>query len=262
MVDRTFRLLGRCLIDLYVVSATAVTNRRHRAKFYFSTAHNHFQPTIKTYLFSRFLPNSSNSPSSRMPNQQVQATTRKVRLNSTQIVKFKSNSISTGKYTFVTFIPKFLYEQFRKYANIFFLCIGLLQQIPGISPTGRWITIGPFGVILTITAIKEIYEDFKRHREDQKINESKSEVLKGTTWKSVSWKDVLVGDIVRVKSEKSFPADLILLASSDGESQCYIETANLDGETNLKIRSAHIGTKQLKEAQELADLQGQWLIVL
>jgi len=215
-----------------------------------------------TELKTRFLPNSSNSPSNTMPNQQVQATTRKVRLNSTQIVKFKSNSISTGKYTFVTFIPKFLYEQFRKYANIFFLCIGLLQQIPGISPTGRWITIGPFGVILTITAIKEIYEDFKRHREDQKINESKSEVLKGTTWKSVSWKDVLVGDIVRVKSEKSFPADLILLASSDGESQCYIETANLDGETNLKIRSAHIGTKQLKEAQELADLQGQWLIVL
>jgi phospholipid-transporting ATPase len=195
-----------------------------------------------------------------MPNQQVRAATRKVRLNSTQIAKFKNNSISTGKYTILTFIPKFLYEQFRKYANIFFLCIGLLQQIPGISPTGRWITIGPFGVILTITAIKEIYEDFKRHREDQKINDSKSEVLRGTNWVPVTWKDVLVGDIVRVKSEKSFPADLILLVSSDSESQCYIETANLDGETNLKIRTAHNGTKEHKDPQRLASLKGYNLL--
>ena len=113
-----------------------------------------------------------------MPNQQVRAATRKIRLNSTQIAKFKNNSISTGKYSIVTFIPKFLYEQFRKYANIFFLCIGLLQQIPGISPTGRWITIGPFGVILTITAIKEIYEDFKRHKADRVINDRKVQVLR------------------------------------------------------------------------------------
>jgi phospholipid-transporting ATPase len=182
--------------------------------------------------------------------------TRIIRINSAQSQKFKNNSISTGKYTFLTFLPKFLYEQFRKYANIFFLTIGLLQQIPGISPTGRWITIGPLGVILTITAIKEIVEDFKRHREDRKINDSKVEVLNGTKWNSVSWKDVCVGDIVLVKSEKSFPADLILLSSSDKESQCYIETANLDGETNLKIRTALTGTKLLKDAATLASLRG------
>ena len=76
---------------------------------------------------------------------------------------------------------------------------------------------------------------------------------------SVTWKDVLVGDIVRVKSEKSFPADLILLVSSDSESQCYIETANLDGETNLKIRTAHNGTKENKDPQSLASLQGSYL---
>ena len=63
--------------------------------------------------------------------------TRTIFINRTQVEKFKNNSISTGKYTVLTFIPKFLFEQFRKYANIFFLTIGLLQQIPGISPTGR-----------------------------------------------------------------------------------------------------------------------------
>ena len=48
-----------------------------------------------------------------------------------------SNSISTTKYSFITFIPKYLYEQFRKYWNIYFLMIGMMQQIPDVSPTGR-----------------------------------------------------------------------------------------------------------------------------
>ena len=118
-------------------------------------------------------------------------------------------------------------------------------------------TIVPLLVILTITAIKEIVEDFNRHREDRKINDSKVDVLKDRTWTAISWKDVCVGDIVKIKSEKSFPADLILLSSSDAECQCYIETANLDGETNLKIRTAHVGTKHLKDVNGLALLEGK-----
>jgi len=38
-----------------------------------------------------------------------------------------SNSISTSKYSLVTFLPKFLFEQFRKYSNIFFLFIVVFQ---------------------------------------------------------------------------------------------------------------------------------------
>ena len=62
-----------------------------------------------------------------------------------------------------------MYEQFRRYANIFFLCIGLLQQIPNVSPTGRFVTIVPFTIILILTAMKEIVEDIKRHRADDKV---------------------------------------------------------------------------------------------
>jgi hypothetical protein len=61
---------------------------------------------------------------------------------------YASNKISTTKYSLITFLPKFLFEQFRRYANIFFLSIGLLQQIPDVSPTGRFVTIVPFAIIL------------------------------------------------------------------------------------------------------------------
>jgi phospholipid-transporting ATPase len=55
-------------------------------------------------------------------------TKRIITINSgPQPAKFISNRISTSKYSFLTFLPKFLFEQFRKYSNIFFLCIVIFQ---------------------------------------------------------------------------------------------------------------------------------------
>ncbi len=44
-----------------------------------------------------------------------------------QATKSITNLISTSKYSILSFLPKFLFEQFRKYSNIFFLCIAVLQ---------------------------------------------------------------------------------------------------------------------------------------
>jgi P-type E1-E2 ATPase len=52
------------------------------------------------------------------------------------------------------------------------------------------------------------------------------------------WKDIKVGDIIEVNNEEFLPADLVILRTSDPKGSCYIETKNLDGETNLKIKSA------------------------
>lgn len=171
--------------------------------------------------------------------------------------KYVDNHISTSKYNIITFVPKFLYEQFSKYANLFFLFTAVLQQIPGISPTSRYTTIVPLCIVLLVSAIKEYIEDYRRKQSDAQLNNSKAQVLKGSTFTETKWINVAVGDIVRVESESPFPADLVLLASSEPEGLCYIETANLDGETNLKIKQAIPETADFVSPAELARLGGR-----
>jgi len=58
------------------------------------------------------------------------------------------------------------------------------------------------------------------------------------------WKNVQVGDFVRIYNEDQIPADIVILSTSDPDGACYVETKNLDGETNLKVRQAlHSGRK-------------------
>jgi len=171
--------------------------------------------------------------------------------------RYVDNHVSTAKYNVATFLPKFLFEQFSKYANLFFLFTAALQQIPNISPTNRYTTIGPLIIVLLVSAGKELIEDFKRKNSDKSLNHSKARVLRGSSFENVRWVNVKVGDILRVESEESFPADLVLLATSEPEGLCYIETANLDGETNLKIKQAIPETANLVSSGELSRLSGR-----
>ncbi|KAH8653557.1 hypothetical protein BX600DRAFT_386430 [Xylariales sp. PMI_506] len=173
------------------------------------------------------------------------------------INKYVDNHISTAKYNIATFLPKFLFEQFSKFANIFFLFTAALQQIPNLSPTNRYTTIGPLIVVLLVSAVKEWVEDYRRKQADSALNNSTAKVLRGTSFEATKWLNVAVGDIIRVESEESFPADLVLLASSEPEGLCYIETANLDGETNLKIKQAIPETSTIVSPAELSRLGGR-----
>lgn len=171
--------------------------------------------------------------------------------------KYVDNHVSTAKYNFATFVPKFLYEQFSKYANLFFLFTACLQQIPNISPTNKYTTIGPLIVVLLVSAGKEAVEDLKRKNQDKDLNRSKARILVGSNFDDTKWINVRVGDIVRVESEEPFPADLVLMASSEPEGLCYIETANLDGETNLKIKQAIPETAGMVSPGDLSRLSGR-----
>lgn len=162
---------------------------------------------------------------------------RTVEINESQHKRYPSNSIITTKYNFITFLPLFLLNQFSSYSNLFFLLISILQQLPGVSPMGRYTTILPLSIILTISGIKELYEDIIRRQEDNKINARKVEHWTKSGWTMVQWKQVKVGEILRVKNNFEFPADLVMVCSSDESTGiAYVETVNLDGENNLKVR--------------------------
>ncbi|XP_012505325.1 PREDICTED: phospholipid-transporting ATPase IB-like [Propithecus coquereli] len=170
---------------------------------------------------------------------------------------FCRNSISTTKYSLLSFLPRFLCLQFTKPANAFFLVIAILEQIPDVSPTGKYTTLLPLMIILIISGIKEIVEDYKRHMADKIVNEKNIIVLRQNSWRVITWKEVNVGDIVKALNREFLPADLVLISSSEPQSMCYIATSNLDGETNLKIRQALPETAEMKTEKQLLKLAGR-----
>ncbi|XP_051774360.1 probable phospholipid-transporting ATPase IA isoform X4 [Ctenopharyngodon idella] len=186
-----------------------------------------------------------------------QEDSRLIFINQPQFTKFCNNRVSTAKYNFLTFLPRFLYSQFRRAANSFFLFIALLQQIPDVSPTGRWTTLVPLLFILVVAAVKEVIEDLKRHKADNVVNKKETQVLRNGAWEIVHWEKVVVGDIVKVNGKDFVPADAILLSSSEPQGMCYIETSNLDGETNLKIRQGLQITAEIKDIDSLMRLSGR-----
>jgi magnesium-transporting ATPase (P-type) len=75
---------------------------------------------------------------------------------------FPSNFIRTTKYTLLTFVPKNLFEQFRRVSNFYFLIVVIIQLVPSISPLIPITSILPLVFVLVVTAIKEALEDFVR----------------------------------------------------------------------------------------------------
>lgn len=92
---------------------------------------------------------------------------------------FPTNQNVTSKYTILTFLPRNLFEQFRRVANIYFLGIAILQFFPKFSTISPGLVILPLLAVLAITALKDGYEDYKRHQSDHKVNHSITHVLGG-----------------------------------------------------------------------------------
>ncbi|RUS12530.1 hypothetical protein BC937DRAFT_87642, partial [Endogone sp. FLAS-F59071] len=166
---------------------------------------------------------------------------------------YPANGITTARYTFYDFLPKQLYAQFSKVANTYFLFVAAIQMVPGWSPTGQYTTIFPLALFMAIAMAHEGYDDLRRHRADKTENNKVAQVLRvyhgggaengadgvrASVWQKVKWSEVRMGDFVRVDQNEWIPADLLLLYSSGEEGTCYVETAALDGETNLKQRQA------------------------
>ncbi|KAK5287918.1 drs2 neo1 protein [Exophiala xenobiotica] len=150
---------------------------------------------------------------------------------------YVSNLICSCRYTPLNFVPRQLMAQFGKLANFYFLCVSILQMIPGLSTTA-------------ISMAKEGYDDIRRHRLDKEENERTTKVLSlnnlsqedgcqsgSVGWQKKIWRQVRVGDVVLLERNSAVPADLVLLHADEPTGTAYVETKSLDGETNLKAKT-------------------------
>ncbi|CAK9196595.1 unnamed protein product [Sphagnum troendelagicum] len=148
------------------------------------------------------------------------------------------NRVHTSKYSLLTFLPRNLFEQFHRFAYIYFLVIVILNQIPALAVFGRTASLFPLVFVLVLTAIKDGYEDWGRHRSDRVENMRTSLVLQEGHYKPKKWDCIQVGEMVKLLANESVPCDMVLLGTSDPSGVAYVETLNLDGESNLKSRYA------------------------
>jgi len=141
----------------------------------------------------------------------------------------------------------------------------IIQCIPQISPLNPLSGILPLAFVLIISMIREGIEDYRRYTDDKAANSQPVRVLRNSQpsaseleekkrkalkqkpgfnlnfpqcFDIVQAQDLRVGQVVLIYEEEIFPADLILLGTSDKDNRAYIETAALDGEKNLKKREA------------------------
>ncbi|KAK9363736.1 hypothetical protein V1504DRAFT_466127 [Lipomyces starkeyi] len=299
--------------------------------------------------------------------------------NGQPLTQFPRNKTRSAKYTPLSFLPKNLFLQFHNVANIYFLFIVILGIFPIFGASNPGLDAVPIIVIVTVTAIKDAIEDYRRTLLDLELNNSPTQILanwqnpnvsednvslwrkfkKASTRVSIRflrflkrnlggsknrremdakdrrrreaeaadddhfsdtdigrtmtlttvqseytdhrisesfqmheirrshdvapglenpfdsdmatipeyrrpsidltygnvmdysrdipgtarfkrsfWKNVRVGDFVRIRNDDEIPADVAILSTSDSDGACYVETKNLDGETNLKVRQA------------------------
>ncbi|CAJ1353705.1 unnamed protein product [Effrenium voratum] len=164
--------------------------------------------------------------------------------------KRRNNSIHTNKYTWYNFIPKNLWEQFSQLGNLYFLLVAVGQLFPSISNTkGKPATLVPLSGVILMQAVKDLFEDWQRVQSDQKENAREAMAVDLSLQESaVNWGRLTPGTVLKIRNQELFPADCLLLGSCNDDGHCFVETANLDGETNLKKKVAALSAAEFQEA--------------
>jgi phospholipid-translocating ATPase len=212
----------------------------------------------------------------------LDATRKKPLIDERTDKPYVANWIRSTRYTAYTFLPRQLIAQFSKLANFYFLCVSILQMIPRLSTTGMYTTIVPLMFFVSISMLKEGYDDYRRHRLDKEENAREASVYhayKSSTeeenqrgndtaislgplhWTTVKWTSLRVGDIIKLRRDEAVPADIVLLYAEGENHIAYVETMALDGETNLKSKITTTSlTKACATESQLAECRAQFVV--
>ena len=168
----------------------------------------------------------------------------------------RTNAVVSSKYTVLTFLPVNLFEQFHNVANLYFLLVGVLQAIKSISTTNGIPTMyEPLAFIVFISSLRAAKEDYDKHASDAKRNGYLFDSLRPEGWVQCRSGDVRVGDLVRIAEGDMVPADCLLVTSSHAKGHCFIDKANLNGETRLEVMNSMPTTRHITQADALLATQ-------
>jgi len=193
---------------------------------------------------------------------------------------FAHNAVRNTKYRWWSLVPKSLWNQFRRLANVYFLVMSVAMMVGNYTeaydaPIEGINTLLTLLLTMIVTMCIEARDDCERAKKDREINTTETVRLHagmdllgmdaahppGKLWRMTDfrsadsdsgaiaeWKDIVVGDVVVVFKDGVFPADMLLLASAAPDGSCFVETKSIDGETNLKKR---------RPTSQIATLPGQ-----
>ena len=162
---------------------------------------------------------------------------------------YPNNKVVNSKYTVFTFLPLILWAHLKRFMNLYFIIIGTLQLWDAVTPVNPLTTWLPIVVIFAIAFVREGIDDFRQHQQDKITNERAYTIIRDGKKILIKSQDIYPGDILLLQRGEECPCDICLLYSSNLDGKCCIETANLDGETNLKERFAPKQTQQFREDQ-------------
>ena len=148
-------------------------------------------------------------------------------------LNFGDNTIKTTRFNMATLIPKSLFYQFTRVSNIYFLIVSILTCL-SFSPKEPTSMIGTFVFVLVFTMLKDALEDFNRYKNDKISNNKPCNLLQENKWVKERCFKLRPGNIIKLNKNEECSCDILLLYSSNKEGYIYLDTKNLDGETNLK----------------------------
>ena len=176
-----------------------------------------------------------------------------------------SNKVENNKYNVILFFPTVLYNQFKQFGNFFYLVMAISQFIPDIKVGFLFAYVSPLCVVVIVSLLKELIDDVNRRIQDLKTNSTKvttiqfiknkknKNSLKELKKIKKSYSNLKIGDIIELNKDEKVPADIIVLKTfnESEDSNTFIRTDQLDGETDWKLRKAPGITQKLNEAQIL-----------
>lgn len=162
-----------------------------------------------------------------------------------------TNKVDNKKYSILTFLPMFLFNQYKVFSNFYFLLIALCQLYEPFKIGFAIGYFGPLGLVTGLSLLKEIWDEYKRKVKDDKVNAEKYIRVLSDREVDIKSSEIKVGDLLKISKNQRVPADVLLLYTSEPSGTVFVRTDQLDGETDWKVREAVKATQMLGPEQLL-----------